>query len=107
MKVSVSPRRISRRVTKSVGILFILALVVLAYAATPLTAFASRGRPVSGGGGDLGGFGGGQRPPNVPPDAQQAPSGIWYWCDPGYTLYLLNPIECLDSHGKQGAIHSY
>ncbi len=45
MKVSVSPRRISRRVTKSVGMLFVLVLVVLAYAST---AFAA-GPQVSGG----------------------------------------------------------
>jgi hypothetical protein len=41
MKVSVSPRRMSRRVARSLGILFILALVVLAYAATSLTAYAA------------------------------------------------------------------
>ncbi len=40
MKVSISPRRISRRVAKSLGILFILALVVMAYAFTALTAYA-------------------------------------------------------------------
>ena len=40
MKVSVSPRRISRRMVKSIGVLFILVLMVLAYASTALIAYA-------------------------------------------------------------------
>src|SRR5215468_11300428 len=42
MKLSVSPRRIGRHVVKSLGVLFILTLVVLAYAATALTCYAAK-----------------------------------------------------------------
>ena len=44
MKVSVSPRRINRSVAKSIGVLFILALIALVYVITPLTAYAYFGR---------------------------------------------------------------
>ena len=40
MKVSHSSRRIIRRLVKSIGIMLIIALFALAYAAMPLTAFA-------------------------------------------------------------------
>jgi len=43
MKVSVSPRRISRSMIKFIVVLFIFALIVISYSFTSLTAFAMCG----------------------------------------------------------------